>query len=340
MPTSRRTFLKGAGIATAAVSAAPLALALPAGGPQVASATGVPRGYAAGHFALELDGKAAGLVAAFEGGNVVADVVEVTDGGTGVTSKSLGEIHYEPITLLVGLNMASSLWDWIEGTFENKHVRKDGAIVIADGNFNILRRMEFHQALITEVTFPALDAASKDTAQLMVTFWPEFTQLKPGSGKLVAPISTKQKAWLVSNFRLTVGDLPCNRVNKIEALTVKQRVSEFRDGNGGPPSLVAGRLQFPNLVLTFSAQDGGPWQSFFDDFVLKGNDSEDDELPGSLDYLDPTLQGVLGTLQFFHLGIFRLAPEEVDPNGTSLQRLEASLYCEGNQFTVGGVTEG
>jgi hypothetical protein len=101
--------------------------------------------------------------------------------------------------------------------------------------------------------------------------------------------------------------------------------------------LLPGKLEFPNLVVTSSALDLGPWQAFFDDFVLDGNNGQTDELGGKLDIMAPDLKTVLATLEFFHLGIFRLAPEEVEPSSSNIQRFRADLYCEGNRLFVGGL---
>jgi hypothetical protein len=46
---------------------------------------------------------------------------------------------------------------------------------------------------------------------------------------------------------------------------------------------------------------------------------------------------VLGTVQFHHVGIFKLAPEEVDPTGETIARFKAELYVERNRLFVGGL---
>lgn len=341
MPRSRRSFLKGAGLATAVASAAPLALSLPSGPPEsgfdTVAAAG-PRGFAAGSFALELDGKVAGVVAAFQGGNVVADVVEFSSGDGLLPRKSLGELHYEEVIIQVGLGMDALLWAWVDDMLAGEASRRTGAILFLDTNQNVTRRLEFNRALLTEVSLPPVDAASKDAGRLTIKFQPESTQLKPGGGKLPSPAAAKQKLWQTSNFRLSVGSLPCGRVNKIEALTIKQKVTEFREGNGREPQILPGKLEFPNLVCTFAAIDVSPWQAFFDDFVLAENDGDDDELGGTLELMSPDLKTALATLQFFHLGIFRLAPEELPPSSTNVQRFEASLYSEGNRLFVGNLS--
>lgn len=339
MPQNRRTFLKSAGLATAVVSAAPLSLALPEGlraGPSPAIAAGP--GPFAGRFGLELGGTHVGTPAALRGGNIVAEVLEFTSGTDLIPRKTIGDLHYEEITMMVGLEMDSLLWNWVGHMVDRDPVPMDGAILFADMDSNVVRRMEFKEALLTEVSLPALDAASNETGLLTIKFRPGSTALKPGGGKLPNLALTKQKKWLASNFRLQVGDLPCTRVTRIETLTIRQQITEYREGgDAGMVHLLPGKLEFPNLVVTSSALDLGPWQAFFDDFVLDGNNGQTDELGGKLDIMAPDLKTVLATLEFFHLGIFRLAPEEVEPSSSNIQRFRADLYCEGNRLFVGGL---
>ncbi len=338
MPSSRRSFLKGAGVATAVASAMPLALSMPVG-VDVASAAPGPssRGFAGGRFALELDGQSVGVVSAYRGGNVFADVLEFTSGGDLIPRKSPGELHYEEIVIMTGLGMDAAFWEWVANMVGGEPVQKDGAIVMADANSNVLRRLEFKNALITEVSFPALDAANKEPGLMTVKFQPELTSVKPGAGKLAGGATAKQKLWVTSNFRLNIGSLPCARTSKVEALVIKQKVTEYRDGGEGTVHLLPGRLEYPNLVITFPAVDGTAWQSYFEDFILNGNNGNDHELGGTLDLMGPDLKTVLARLQFLNLGIFRLALAEIDPSNTNVQQFQADLYSEGNRLFVGGL---
>jgi hypothetical protein len=285
---------------------------------------------------LELDGRLAGVVSGFKGGNAVADVIEFSSGDDLISSKSLGDIHYEEIVIVTGFAMDAILWDWVAHMLDGTPVRMDGAIVFADVNLNVVRRLEFHNALLTEVAFPELDASDQDVAHLTIKFRPEWTEQMAGSGKLADSFLTRQKAWLTSNFRIEVGSLACQRVNKIEALTIKQKVTEFREGGERTVQLVPGKLEVPNVVLTFSVIDGSSWEPFFDDFVIHGNNGADKELGGILQFLGPDLS-ILASLHFLHVGIFRLAPEEADPSTAGAARLQADLYVESNRLFVGGL---
>jgi hypothetical protein len=38
-------------------------------------------------------------------------------------------------------------------------------------------------------------------------------------------------------------------------------------------------------------------------------------------------------LDFHHLGIFKLAPEPVEPGGENIRRVKAEMYCEEIKFS-------
>ena len=67
--------------------------------------------------------------------------------------------------------------------------------------------------------------------------------------------------------------------------------------------------------------------------VIKGNAGDNNEKPGTLEFLDPTLQGSLLTINFHHLGIFGFTPEMSDATAQTLKRVKVEMYCE--QMTLG-----
>jgi len=284
------------------------------------------RAFAAGHFALELEGATAGFIHSTEGGDATADVIE-EESESCSTRKHLGNVKYEDIKVSCGTGMSAAFYEWLQGVPGCEFARKSGAIVTADFNFKEIARLNFTNALITEFGMPALDAASKDAAFMTVTFSPEATQRQKGSGNTLTPCGTvkAQKKWLASNFRLTIGGLDCTKVNKIDAITIKQSAS--RDAQG--------RLEIPNLVITLAESSA---QSFFDwheDFVIKGNNGSESEKNGMLEYLTPNLSEALFTINFMHLGIFKLAPEKVEAGNEQIKRVKAEMYCEEMTFKFG-----
>jgi phage tail-like protein len=166
------------------------------------------RAFAAGRFSLQLDGVDCGFVQAVSGGAVTADVVTVPAQGSGFEEKHLGQVRYEEIALQLDLSCDARVYDWIAASLTRQFLRKDGSIVATDAAGKAVSEQAFSDGLVTEVTVPRLDGASKEPCYLTVEVAPETTQLKKGSGKAVKPIAVKKKQqWLASNFKLEIDGL-------------------------------------------------------------------------------------------------------------------------------------
>ena len=319
MAGNRRTFLKTAGFTAAALAAAPIGAAIP----EPALAAG--RSFTSGRFALELDGAFQGFLASTVGGEAFAEVIEVG------ALKQPGLPQYEDITVEFDFSMASSTFDWMKACMDGSPLRKSGALISADFNFKELSRLDFSDALISEIGFPALDAASKDGGRLSLEFSPDSTRRKPGSGAAIPASAKVQKKWFPANFRLKIDGLEaaCTKVNKIEALVVKQKFLVNSDGGRQP-----GRLEYPNLVVTLAESAAGPFFDWAESFIIQGANGQKDEKSGSIDFLTLDLKTVLATLTFSNLGIFRCAPEKAEAGVESIRRVKAEMYCESMTFSM------
>jgi len=183
--------------------------------------------HAGASFAIDIGGVPAGWIHSVEGGHATADVVTEKVGANTVQHKHLAGVKYEDIVVSAGAGMSKSFYEWIKASFDHKHVRKDGAIRVGDAQYKITDVVEFKSALISEVGFPALDAASKDAAKMTIKFSPEFTRFQKGSGK-VEPATFalgkgEQKRWVPRNFRLDWAGCgePCKNQLKISPVFVR-----------------------------------------------------------------------------------------------------------------------
>mgnify|MGYP003694607843 CR=1 FL=1 len=233
MSDGRRGFFKKA--AGAAAGLASVGAVLDATGTTPKAAAADRRSVAAGRFALELDGATA-FVESVEGVTRTPRWwSKPWDPTPRFAAKHLAVLEYEEIAVTCGTGMTVGFYAWLQSSLGCQSVRKDGAIVGTDFKGAERSRRTFTQALITEIVLPALDAADKDAAQMTVTIAPEVTRRVKGSGqgRPGVPGSEGQKKWLSSNFRLTIDGLDCTKVNKVEALTIKQKVVE-NPVRGGP----------------------------------------------------------------------------------------------------------
>jgi hypothetical protein len=318
----------GRGLAARAAGATALVLGAGVWAARSAAAAAPGRGYTAASFALTLDGSPAGLLRSVEGGGASAEVIEEKASGNPV-KKHLGTVRYDDVVARVGLGVGKALQGWIAETLEGKPSRRSGTIQTIDAAGTVRSVREFTHALISEIGFPALDAGSKDTAALTVAWTPESTRAVKAGGKAAkAEVGPKQKQWLVSNFRFTLGDLPTDRVSKIDAFTIRQTaatdpVGEIREYRKEP-----GVLEIPNLRVTFAEVDLPKWETWFQDFVIKGESGDEQELTGRIAFLNPSLAKEIGSIELEHVGICRLAPEPATAGAETVRRWTAELYVE------------
>jgi len=302
-------------------------------------ATNDKRVYTAGKFALDLGGDFAGWISSMEGGQATADVVVEKLGGDLIQHKHIAGVKYEDITVNCGTSMSKSFYDWIDASLKHQCSRIDGALITADFNMKEVARMNFFQALITEVGFPALDAASKDAAKMTVKFAPEMTRSVPKTGSAIKGDIGKgqQKKWLPANFKLQIDGLDdaCKHVNKVEALTFKQKVVEHPVGELRDYQKEPAHIEIPNLVFTCAEAYADKLYQWHEDFVIKGNNDNSKEKTGSLQYLGSDLKPLF-TIEFTGLGIFKLTPEKVEAASENIRRVKAELYVENIKFNAEG----
>lgn len=330
-----RTFVKAV-MATAVLSG--ISMGYVAGSDAAVSAQ---RNFAAGKYELTIAGKPSGFISAVAGGSAVGEVVQEKLGVDRIVHKHLGSVKYEEIVARAGTGMSKEFYDWIRDTLDHKPaatIRKDGAVVYGDYDGNVISELKFRNAFLAEIGFPALDAASKDQAYLTVSFAPELTQRMKGSGK-VAPASElgqKSKRWLPANFRLSLQDIDdrttMSRVNSIEAITIKQKLTQGTIGEHREYEQEPGSLEIPNLVFTLAESHAQPLYDWHKSFVIDGMNAQDKEKTATLEYLAPDAKTVYFRLDLLGVGIVRVAPIETTST-EQVRRVKVTCYVEQIRFS-------
>jgi hypothetical protein len=338
--TSRRRFLgtaagaTGVALAAAAWKPAQAAAAVPGTGHGTQSPTAVERRFRPGVFALTLSGTSAGFLKAIDGGDAYAEVVTIQQGSGGFPTKQITNVKFDDFAVQLGFGMNNAVYDWISASWKMNYIRKQGSITTADFNYQAKSERQFRDALITETTFPTLDAASKDAGYLTLQFAIEESTDHAASGAFSAPVS-KQKAWLTSNFKLEIDGIDATKVSKIDAFSVKQQIIDSAIGDHRIGGREPGKLEFPNLKITIAQSSIATWAAWFDDFVIKGNNGADKEKNGRIVFLSPDLKNELGEIKLIHVGIFRFDPDADDQSSADkIARFTAELYVEQMQLNV------
>jgi len=296
------------------------------------------RSYVTGYFAMTLDGSDCGLIQKVEGGDIEGEVVHEAPSAAYLTKKHIGNVKYNEITVQIPIK-SSACTSWVSDLLGGKPTRKSGRIVSYDAALSQKSVREFANALITEVGFPALDGASKDAAYLTLKFAPEVVRFKKGDGsKLVS--SKEDRSFVASSFAIQIPGLDTKAVSKIDAITVKQTVAKSEVGEARDYLKEPGKLEFPNLKVTFTESAAESWAAWHQSFVIDGKNDDSQEKTGSIVFLDPTRSKTLLTLDFVGLGIFKVAAAPRVNNEDKIATVTAEMYVENvkARFASGGTT--
>jgi phage tail-like protein len=292
-----------------------------------ASVAGADRGYTSGAFALQIDGKPAGNLSSVEGGEVYGVVALEQIGSDSVVRKHIGDVKYEDITITCGIP-STPLTDWLRDFLKQPGEARNGSIVFLDYNHSPVRELQWTNSLISSVTFPSLDAASKGGALLTVTITPEYTRMVTPAQSKATISSTPVKKWLAANFRVTIPGMTTNKASAVEALTVSR--PHLVDDVGVSRMAVAeqGALEVGDLILTLSQSGSADFTAWVEDFVVKGLNGKDHEKQATVTYLAPALNSTLMEVELSGVGIYRLRPDKIVGGAETIARVTASMYCE------------
>lgn len=343
---SRRQILGGAAGAAGTIFAAgsaSVAGTLIARSATAQEGTGVtPRAITAGRVygslieTLVLEGQPAGPLLGTSGGLPFAEVTPFRT-NEGTTTKVVSAVRVEPLKIECGIGMSAEWYKWIADTISGHKglVRKSGAVVSYDATGKAISQLVFSNALISEITLPALDASAKELARLGVTLVPESAQLASAGG---APGPTSgpktQKAWTASNFALSIDGLDTSTsfITNADPMTFKVTLGAAQTGAERHAKLVPTGLETPNLVVRLPEARAAAFYQWFDRFVLKGDAQS--RLQGTLSYMQPTLQGTLGAVHFHNLGIMKYSPEIRERDAIRQVRIE--MFCDSITLDLGG----
>ncbi|HTL12841.1 MAG TPA: hypothetical protein VL588_10155, partial [Bdellovibrionota bacterium] len=182
-----------------------------------------------------------------------------------------------------------------------------------------------------------LDASSKDPAYLTLRFAPtggvhfdESIHRQRGSGEADLEGSSAthetQKRWMAANFRLSIsssdGKPAPVRVNKVEALTVKQTTTTDDVGDGRDFVGEPGPVIFPHLVVSAPSAELAALGKLL---APDPDPNADKEETGTLEYLSEDLSETLLNIDFFNMGIFKTSSDPAQNNDDRDGQAELTL---------------
>lgn len=293
------------------------------------------RSYTAGNFTLDIDGYNAGYLKKFSGGGMKADIVTNKLGPDNIEKKHVAKIGWEDFKFDVGIGMGLGCYEWIRSAFRKEVVTKQAILTAGDFNHKATSEMSLIDCLITEVTIPALDGSSKDAAYFSISAKPERVRhAKAGGQDIRAKIGPKQKAWLCSNFRVEIGNLPCSRINKVSSMVLKCSVVPDDIGIFRESTLHAAHVTTPDIEVEGSYADYDDWNKAAHAWFVEGKHLEGDEMTGRIVFLDPNMKDELGEIELHNVGFQSFKGQDLEGGSEKIKRWTAKLYCERMEFKI------
>lgn len=297
------------------------------------------RSFTAGRFMLDVAGYNVGYLKKFSGMAMEADVVANDLGPDNIQKKHVANIKWTPGKATVGIGMGKGMYDWIQQSIDKNYAPKHGALTSGDFNYKAQTRLNFRDALITEVTVPKLDGSSKDAAYFDVTFEPEIVRWEQAKGEDIRAnaIGAKQKAWLCSNFRVEIGDgktLPCSRIASVDSFTWKCAIAADQIGIHREPTKHPAKVTVPDLKLSISMADHQPWADAAKKWFVDGFHEEGDETGGRIVFLGPDMKKELGEIQLDRVGFKKFSKDDLEANSEKIARFSVELYVEKMKFVI------
>jgi len=289
----------------------------------------VQNSHAGAHYALDIDGLPVESLKTISGLDVQADIATEPPGPDLAPRKHVAGISWSPGRASIGMGMGQSMYAWMKDAFAQGASRADGTLATADVNFRQRSLLSFEDALLTAITVPRLDAASKESGAFDIEFAPARVRLAKGDGSDIrhAP-GGKQQPWVCSNFRFALGTLPCARVASIESFTWRCAAAPDAMGVVSPPAQHPLAAVVPDLRISISLADYDAWSNAARAWFIDGRHLEGDEMDGVITLLTPDLQTPLGEIALGNVGFKRFSQLPAADGSDALYRFTVDLYVE------------
>lgn len=271
--------------------------------------------FSSSNLFLELGGKPSALLKSVQLPGISLQQVVVPRGPNG--EPRLGrDAALTEMELTLPLQQADSLGDWLLALGAGKDPKPaNGAVLVADSNFKLRRRVEFSEAWITQVQLPALDARDgKAALDLVLRCQPArvaYAQLGSDAGKAVATPSPKTKQLVAGNFR--VKGLPFGDASHVVRVALPTLTADL----AGNPASVS-RLDLGEVEISITAAGIEAALAWVLKVASDGKVSDTEVLALDIELLDPALKKVLLTVQLSGCVLVNFQEDRLDSRSDKL----------------------
>lgn len=281
---------------------------------------------------LELDGQPAGVLRSAQPPSLQVEITALSTGADG-RERRAARVAYGALDAAADLAEPGPLVDWLQAAIAGDLSPRTGALLVADMNHKVRRRIAFRGAHLTALIWPALDATDgKQPLTVALRALVDGVDELSGDGK-TPPMPGRRKTPLTGNFRV-VG-LPFDGAAVSRVLLPTLQVAWVGDRAGGrrPERRLASRQLGP-LSLTVTARQADAARAWVRKLAADGLVDEAEVLSLQVELLDAALKKVLVSVQLD--GCLLLGMDEDALGGTDrLPGLTLRFDVAGMSFRLG-----
>lgn len=288
-----------------------------------------------GPYAFHLDNERPyGFVKSVSGGTPRTNMAVQSGLRTDSLRKRPVSRSHESFYVEAGMGAPLSLFQWVSATLENGLVTRSGEVHSCDIDGKSLGVNQFFDAHILEITFPRLDGSSKEDAFLSMSIHPSGVRLQMGTGEEISARSPEQGRRINrSFFRVVMGNLPSQRVSKVEEIKWTLALTKEETALGRFPK--ADPIEWTdvsNIKLVLPGTDAQDWMDWSNQ--VQPGDEQDYEVDGFVEWLSAD-----GSVSLARIDLLGCAPVAIgfgraEANSESVDVLEVELYANSLRFKV------
>lgn len=256
---------------------------------------------------IELAGKLSATVSSLQMPGYRVEKVNVPAGPKG-PAHGMAQAGITPLDTAFNLTQSNALTDWVFSLARGQRARPmDGAVVVLDVNHKLTRRIEWTQALVTELRLPELDAASKAVFSVGAAWLPSTVSVAKATGEVVTlpPASKTGKALMLSNFRVLGLPFDGKFVTRISLPTVTAPLAAAKPGDA--------QVNLGEVKLVVSALSRDSARAWVQQVVADGQIADKEALSFSIELLDAAFKNVLLTVQLGGCALLGYEESRLDP---------------------------
>jgi hypothetical protein len=295
------------------------------------------KAYSPGRFELIIDGHpTTSYIKSVEGGLVKANLIEEPTGPNNLKIKHLSTAEIEPMTIEMGIAASLDMIRWIKDSWNRKPSRRSGIILYADFDGHAQFEQEFHEAIITEVTFPSLDGQGKDGLFLKIKIQPERVVIRQAAAVPVFGITDMiQKRFSTCAFRFEVDGIETSNTAKFEGLSFKQGFKPVMNGKFRLPQIEPTKIEFSDFSAHLPVANAGAMLSWYEKSVINGWREDKAHRTGSIEFLSRDRFLPLFRVSFDGLGVRNATLAKSEAAGDGVKRIKFDFFCSKMDIEAG-----